>query len=332
MGGFGRFVGLVFAALTVAGSATGQEIPEPIPIVRGIPAPPDSEVIALCPDIGEFPEVWTARDGGLAEKLARGRRKVFLVDPWDTTEARVDGFDGVVRVVYPALVDRLARAGNGRVTWIGHGLCGMLPVAAAARRSAHTPAARWAAVGTRFAYRSPSPLLTAWLAGWTGAERPLPELLESLLFSGLRTGLGSRNSSVPNSVQGEGTTPSQILESFHRTKLSRPPAKAVLADVARWFQSGSMTDTEGWTDYTLGYQTVSGPALIVAGASDAMAPPEDVLPAVEALPDSLDVRFELLSRINGDREEYGHLGMLLSRFSARDVDSLIARWLAKEGS
>ncbi len=332
MGRIGRFVGVVFAVLMGSSPAMAQKIPEPVPIVRGIPAPPKSEVIALCPDIGEFQEVWTARDGGLAEKLAAGRRKVFLVDPWDTTEARVDGFDGVVRVVYPALVDKLARAGNGKVTWIGHGLCGMLPIAASARQSDNTPAARWVALGTRFAYRSPSPLLQQWLASWQGAERALPELLESLLFSGLREKLGSRNSSVPVSIEGEGATPSQIMESYHRNKLSRPPARAVLEDVVRWFQTGTMTDTEGWTDYTRGYDTVTGPALIVAGASDAMAPPEDVLPVVDSLPESVGARFELLSRINGHREEYGHLGMLLSRHSARDVDGLISRWLAGGGS
>jgi hypothetical protein len=330
MGWIERFLSVVAASLSIVAPAHAQQVPEPLPIVLGIPAPPNSEVIALCPDVGEFPEVWTARDHGLglAGRLAQRGYKVFLVDPWDSTEARVDGFDGVVRTSYPVLMDRLAELGNGRVTWIGHGLCGMLPIAAAARASVRTPAARWVALGTRFVYRSPSPLLEQWLAGWQGAERPLPELLENLLFTGLRTQYGSRPSSVPPTIEGEGTTPAQILESFHRHKLSRPPARAVLEDMTRWFETGSLTDTEGWTDYTLGVATVPGRALIVAGASDPLAPPEDVLPVLDGLPESAAAQFELLSRVNGDREEYGHLGMLLSRNSARDVDKLIARWLA----
>jgi len=330
MGWIEWFGGALVAGLLITTPARAQEVPDPIPVVRGIPAPQDADVVALCPDIGEFPEVWLARDGsGLAGRLATGRSKVFLVDPWATTEARVDGFDGVVRTVYPALLKKLGAAGNGEVTWVGHGLCGLLPLAAAARASVNVPAKRWIALGTRFAYRSPSPLVERWLAGWGGAERPLPELLESLLFTGLRERLGSRPSSVPVGMEGEGTTPSQILESFHRNKLSRPPAKAVLEDLGRWFETGRMTDTEGWTDYTLGYQSVTGPALLVAGASDPFAPPEDVLPALDALPAAVEAEFELLSRINGDREEYGHLGMLLSRFSGRDVDGLITRWLAE---
>ncbi len=329
MRGIGRFAAVFAATLGAALPALAQEIPEPEPIVRGIPAPPDSEVVALCPDVGEFPKVWTAREGdGLAGRLARGNVKVFLVDPWDTTEARVDGFDGVVRSVYPALMDRLGRLGNGRVTWVGHGLCGLLPVAGAARASVRTTPTRWVALGTRFAWRSPSPLVRRWLESWRGAERPLPELIASVLFTGLRSRLGGRPSSVPPELgDGEGD-PAAILEAVHRNTLARPPAKAVLEDMIRWFETGQMTDTEGWTDYETGYASVTGPALLVAGASDPVAPPEDVLPALEQLPASVGAEFELLSRINGDREEYGHLGMLLSRHAARDVDARIAAWIA----
>jgi homoserine acetyltransferase len=118
-----------------------------------------------------------------------------------------------------------------------------------------------------------------------------------------------------------------VLEAYHRDHLARPPPKAVLEDVIRWFDTGEMWDSEGWIDYARGFETVPGEALIVAGASDPISPPESVLPAMDLLPESAAARWHLLSRIDGDREEYGHLGMLLSRHSARDVDPMVAAWL-----
>ncbi len=320
---------VVACALSIPGSGWSADgWPDPVPIVRGIPAPPDADVIALCPDIGEYPRVFTARDGeGLAGRLASGSQyRVVLVDPWSSTAARVAGFDGVAREVYPGMIDQLAAQG-GEVTWIGHGLCGLLPIAASARASVRTVAARWVALGTRFDYRDPSPLLRGWLDAWRAGERPLPQQLAALLFSGLRPALGNRPSSAPAHLGDDGGDPAGVVEAFWRERLSREPASAVLEDIGRWFETGRMTDSEGWTDYSRGYESVTGPALLVAGASDAMAPPEDVLPAMDRLGSDVGARFHLLSRSDGDKEEYGHLGMLLSRHSARDVDGMISAWI-----
>lgn len=336
MAGDGRgtatLIALFFVTLGLALVPTRTEAeiyPEPEPVVRGFPAPPGAEVVALCPDFSEWPSVFTARDGsGLAGRLARTRRRVFLVDPWKTVAARVDGFDGVVREVYPWLLERLEQlSGGGEITWVGHGLCGLLPVAATARGSVLSP--RWVALGTRFDYRLPSPLLTEWLHAWHGSERPLPKLITALLFTGLRPALGSRRTSVPTALGVDpDDEPGAVIEAYHRDHLARPPPAAVLEDVRRWFATGEMTDSEGWIDYQRGFAEVGGPALIVAGASDAAAPPESVLPALDQLPDSFDATWHLLTRLDGDREEYGHLGMLLSRHSARDVDLMIAAWLS----
>jgi pimeloyl-ACP methyl ester carboxylesterase len=321
---------LIALALVVPSTSARAEIyPEPEPVVRGFPPPPNADVVALCPDFSEWPTVFTARDGsGLAGRIARTRKKVVLVDPWKTVAARMDGFDGVVREVYPWLLERLGQmAGDGKVIWIGHGLCGLLPVAATARGSALAPS--WVALGTRFDYRLPSPLLEEWLRAWHEEERPLPELLKSLLFSGLRPALGSRLTSVPTALGTDpDDDPAAVLEAYHRDNLARPPPRAVLEDVRRWYATGDMTDSEGWIDYRRGFAEVGGPALIVAGASDAVSPPEAVLPALDALPGAAEVTWHLLSRVDGDREEYGHLGMLLSRHSARDVDPMILAWLA----
>ncbi len=308
--------------------AAASDRPEPKPVVRGTPSGYEAEVIALCPDIGERPEVFLARDGeGLAGHLARGNWKVYLVDPWSTPTAAAEGFDGVVRDVYPWLLKRLAEAsGHDRITWVGHGVCGLLPLAAAARPSGNPPPTRWAALGTRFDWSLPSPELKRWVQSWKDGGGPLPDLVQRLLFTGLRGALGARNSSVPRGVRVVGT-PAESLEFLHRDKISRRPPAAVLEDLERWMRQGRVTDRAGWVDYEIGYANVQGPALLVSGASDAVAPPEQVLPALDRLDAKVGAQWHLLSRINGDREEYGHLGMLLSRHAARDVDELLTAWL-----
>ena len=316
----------------LSGVARAGAVPEPVAVVRGQASGYESEVIALCPDISERPEVFTARDGeGLAGHLALGRQKVYLVDPWSSPTAHAEGFDGVVREVYPQLLERLAlQSGNKRITWIGHGLCGLLPLAAAARPSGNPPATRWVALGSRFSWAHPSPALVDWVAA-SLAARALPDAVQRLLFTGLRDALGARRSSLPSGIEARGSLP-ESFELFHRQTIGRPPPRAILEDMQRWFEAGRMTDRAGWIDYGVGYDNVRGPALIVAGASDAVAPPEDVLPALDRLGADVGASYRLLSRVEGDREEYGHLGMLLSRHASRDVDALISAWLAGEGS
>jgi hypothetical protein len=284
--------------------------------------------VALCPDIGERPEVFTARDGdGLAGSLARAGYRVYLVDPWDSVEARTEGFDSVVRKVYPDLLRRLEKlGGTERVTWIGHGLCGMLPVAVAARPAAKLPPVRWVALGTRFDWSLPSPLVIRWLQNWKSDAAVLPRLVANVLFTGLRRRSGPRLSSVPAGLAQDGA-PELVLEAFHRSSVARRPPTELVDDLLRWFETGAARDREGWLDYRRGLDVVAGPALLVSGATDPMAPPEDVLAGLRQLSQESSPGYWSLSRANGNREDYGHLGMLLSRHSAHDVDRLLLRWL-----
>lgn len=319
-------LGLVLCA-SLAGSAAAADPLEPVPVVRGQPSAFDTEVVALCPDISDRPDVFLARDGdGLAGHLALGHQKVYLVDPWASPTAHAEGFDGVVREVYPQLLARLAQlSGHDRITWIGHGLCGLLPLAAAARPSGNPPPTRWIALGTRFDWRLPSPALVDWIAASVVA-RALPDAVQRLFFTGLREALGARRSSLPPAIEARESLPVSF-EVFHRQTLARPPPVAVLEDMQRWFAAGRMTDRAGWIDYSIGYENVRGPALLVAGASDPVAPPEDVLHGLDRMAPEVGAGYRLLSRVEGAREEYGHLGMLLSRHASRDVDGMISAWL-----
>ena len=130
-------------------------------IVRGVPAAPGSPVVALCPDMTERPEVFLARgEQSLAVVLARSGYKVLLVDPWSAQAVSAEGFDALASDVYPALVEELRRRADGaQITFVGHGLCGFVPIAAASSSPASSAPLDWVAIGTRLNWARPSPLL-----------------------------------------------------------------------------------------------------------------------------------------------------------------------------
>ena len=305
-----------------------QEVPL-TPVVRGAPAGAGAEVVVLCPDIGVRPEVFISRGrGGLGLKLAQSGYRVYLVDPWNSSAASDDGFDGVVSVVWPTIMEKVKQiAGGAPVTFVGHGLCGLLPTAAAvAPRGTEIPGMRWVAMGSRFDWRIASPAWLEWLQAWDREERPLPRLTSRTFMTGFRPALGGRASSAPPTLSQEGDVV-EVMYRFYEKGLHREPPRAVVADVLRWFATGAMTSRQGWVDYGDGLALVKGSALVVAGMADPVAPPEDVLYVLDRLPASANARYRLLSRASGHNEEYGHLGMLLSRHAAWDVDRVLLAWL-----
>lgn len=312
------------------GVALAGDVPDPVPFVSGSQPAVDAEAVALCPHIGERPEVFLSGQGkGLAGTLARLGYRVYLVNPWVTEEARTHGIDGVARSVYPVILRKLAKmSGQDEITWVGHGTCGVLPIASAATpvEGGKIPTVRWVALGTRFDYRFPSDAEMAWLTTWSDGEPPLPLAVKRMYMTGLRAALPPRNASTPPRLDQE-LEPHDALARLFNKSYAIPPPKAVVDDLLRWYRDGRMTSKEGWVDYDRGFELVTGPVLFVAGATDTVAPPEDMLPAYERLGTRLATRFRLMSRVNGHREEFGHLGLVLSRFARRDVDAVIGAWL-----
>ncbi|MCO4774016.1 MAG: hypothetical protein KDA24_28545 [Deltaproteobacteria bacterium] len=325
------FAGLaaLFAMVAAPSPVMAQEEVQLVPVVSGKPAGPDADVVVLCPDLGLRPEVFLSRGtGGLATRLAASGYRVYLVDPWNTSMASDDGFDGVVAEAFPQILGKVKTvAGAARVTFVGHGLCGLLPVAAAADPRGTSLQYRWVGLGTRFAWHVAAPRWTQWLQAFVDGERPLPAVAKSVLLTGFRPGVGARASSIPASLPQEEDIDEAMYRFYDRSLYREPPA-GVIRDLFRWMQTGAMTSRQGWVDYGRGLDVVQGPALLVAGMSDSVAPPEDVLAGVDRLRARISVDHRLLSRANGHREEYGHLGMLISRHAARDVDRLLLAWLA----
>jgi len=298
-------------------------------VIRGAQPAPGADVVALCPDLTERPQVFTSRgEDSLASRLARAGKRVFLVDPWSATATASSGFDGAVTEVLPELLRELnLRAGGGEVHWIGHGICGLLPMAAAARGDEDAAALHWIALGTRFDWTRPSDPLRSWLEAWAEDEDPVPAATQRVLFTGLREAMGPRASSVPAGLRsGTGRSAGEELENYHRNTLLRSPPKVLLEDVGRWFSGGKISAATGWIDYSVGLEKMTGDGLLVAGMSDPWAPPEAVMTArVAAASDRFE--FKVLARSEGAKEDYGHLGMLLSENASADIDRLVLHWL-----
>ncbi len=282
-------------------------------LVTAPAAAEERTVVALCPDVGEDPDVFVVRDGrrSIAWRLAAAGYDVERVDPWSGAPADERGFDAVVEEVYPALVRTLQR--RGPVIWVGHGLCGLLPAAAAATGDAPVLAG-WASVGTRMDYRQQPPSVAAWLDAWAAGAAPSADTEARTLLTGVLTDPRPGSSSRAD------------VAALFGDRVARPPPAAVVQDLQRWYAEGRAVDRRGEVDYLLGLHRVDGPALLVAGCSDPVAPPEDVLPALDTM--TCDVRYRMLSRINGHGEEFGHVGMLLSRAAPRGLDRVLLSWLA----
>ena len=298
-------------------------------VIRGAQPAPGADVVALCPDLTERPQVYTSRgEDSLASRLARAGKRVFLVDPWSATATASSGFDGAVTEVLPALLSELSmRASGGEIYWIGHGICGLLPMAAAARGNEDAAAIHWIALGTRFDWTRPSGPLRSWLQAWAEDEDPVPAATQRVLFTGLREAVGPRASSVPPALRTDtNRSAAEELETFHRNKLLRAPAKVVLEDLIRWFSAGTISASTGWIDYSVGLEKMTGDALLVAGMTDPWAPPESALPAPAAA-GSARLEVKVVGRSEGAKEDYGHLGMLLSENASADIDRVVLHWL-----
>jgi len=187
------------------------------------------------------------------------------------------------------------------------------------------PEPRWIALGTRLDVRLPSDAALALATAWAGGEQPDREVLARAWWTGVREDRPGRAGSAPAGAPVAGTTAERMAR-LGRNVIEQPVPAEVARDLLRWLEQGVASDRAGGRDYLAGLEQVRGPALLVSGASDPLAPPEDVLAGLDRAAGA-DVRHRMLSVVNAHREEYGHLGMLLSRTAGRDLDRVVLAWL-----
>jgi len=276
------------------------------------------EVVVLCPDIGETAAVFTTRDGGggLAQRLIRAGHVVELADPWSGAVAREGGFDAVVDEVYPVIVAQAAGDGAD-VIWIGRGLCGLLPAAFASADVDGTPTVvAWASLGTRFDYRHAPPSHVQWLRSWSSGDAPGPAVERRALLTGL----------APTRRDRRRGSELAAVEQLWRSRVAVAPPAAVVEDMLRWYETGAVARRDDGQNYLSGLEAAGQRALMIAAITDPLAPPEDVIAGLEMAQG--DLSYRMLSRVNGHGEEFGHVGMMLSRAARHGVEPVVVAWLA----
>ncbi len=258
-------------------------------------------MVVACPEFPFRAHLFQAGPGGgLAGALEREGGRVVLADLWVEAEKGAMDWREVIEGPYrDALEEARALAGGGKVAFVGHGLCGLLPVLAMA--DGWSGPDLLVALGTPFEFRFPSPSLKDWLKnpGDAGAR-------EALFRAGILT-----RERVP-------------LEDV-------APAPRVLGEVRRWFQSGFGPESGDGASMTEALRRFRAPLLLMAGGGDAFAPPEDALPGYD-FARSPDVTFRVLSWSDGAKGDYGHLGLLLGPDAGRDVWKPLIRWLRERGN
>lgn len=231
------------------------------------------------------------------------------------------GFDTHVTLDAPAALAEVRRlTGADRVFWVGHSMGGMLGYVLAGGPEG-AALAGLVAVGSpvsfgdrgglaRRAARLLGPL--AWLR-----TRPIQALLAPL--SGWVSPPGGRLVVNPRNMDG----PVIRRALFNLVgELSRGHA----AQFGGWIRTGRFESRDGKVDYLARLSAATVPALLLAGAADALAPPPSVEAAYERL-GSADKTFEVLGRETGCDVDYGHGDLLLGRAAPAEVYPRITGWL-----
>lgn len=251
--------------------------------------------VVVCPDFPLSARIFRGGPaGGLAAALERAGHRVIEVDPW--TEGHRDALDleGILDGPVAAALGE-ARAHRRPVAWIGHGVCGLLPAYAAARRDPVPDLL--VALGTPFDFSLPAPALLRFLAD--PADAGAREVL-------WRNGIGARERIPFPDVT---------------------PAPWVLRDLREGWESGRGPRVAGVrTDDAIA--SWNRPLLVVAGTVDGLAPPEDALRGYRLAP-STDRAFRVVGWAEHARGDYGHLGFLLGDGAPRDVWRHLIAWLGE---
>ncbi len=235
--------------------------------------------------------------------------------------ARAYGFDAHVTLDAPAALAEVRRVtGAPRVFWVGHSMGGMLGYVLAGGPEGEALAGV-VAVGSPVRFdvqrkvvrrlgRLLSPLARV-------RTRPVQALMAPL--AGWVAPPGTRL--ILNPANMDGAVVRRALFNLV-SELSVGHA----AQFGAWIRAGRFESQDGSVDYRARLAAATVPALLLAGAADALAPPAAVAAAYEAL-GSPDKTYAVLGTATGCAADYGHGDLLLGRHAPEEVYPRIAGWL-----
>jgi polyhydroxyalkanoate synthase len=287
--------------------------------------PPDGPPVLLVPPLAAPALCFDLRRGcSLAEYLVAGGRRTYLVDYGSIAfKDRALGFEHWIDTVLPQAIRAVSEDSGGRpVHLIGWCLGGIFSVLTAADKTADLPIASIATIAAPIDFTA-IPLVAP--------IRPLVDLTGGRLLTTVSRALGgvprplARFAFQLSAVDKYVTKPIAMLihlddreflaqieavDRFSRNMVAFP-GRTFGQIYHRFFRANDLADgTVTLTDRVISLADVRVPTLVIAGASDAIAPEPAVRRLTSVLVNAPEVRFEVCPG--------GHLGVLTGR-RARDT-------------
>ena len=289
--------------------------------------------VILIHGFGQNRYTWHSSRRSFANYLARVGWDVFNVD------LRGQGRSGRFgaprpRVMYeyieedvPAFIrEAIALSGHDRVFLVGHSMGGLISYAVGST-SMRQHVRGIVTIGSPYRFGQGSALLmllrdAAGAIGWTGLFDSNPALPVRFVGKHLqkRAALWD-NRILPLPIRGwvPGGVEKEVLDEY-LSKTFEHTSLAVALDIFKAGSRQGWKSLDGMIDYSMAFEMLDRPLLVIAGTEDQLAPPESVRPAFVGSKSS-DKTYRAWP--------LGHLDLVMGREATRTVWPMVKEWIAR---
>ena len=289
--------------------------------------------VILIHGFGQNRYTWHSSRRSFANYLAREGWDVFNVDLRGHGRARRFGAPRP-RVMYeyieedvPAFIrEAIALSGHDRVFLVGHSMGGLISYAVGST-SMRQHVRGIVTIGSPYRFGQGSALLmllrdAAGAIGWTGLFDSNPALPVRFVGKHLqkRAALWD-NRILPLPIRGwvPGGVEKEVLDEY-LSKTFEHTSLAVALDIFKAGSRQGWKSLDGMIDYSMAFEMLDRPLLVIAGTEDQLAPPESVRPAFVGSKSS-DKTYRAWP--------LGHLDLVMGREATRTVWPMVKEWIAR---
>lgn len=289
--------------------------------------------VILVHGFGQNRYTWHSSRRSFSNYLAREGWDVFNVDLRGHGRSRRFGAPRP-KVMYeyieedvPAFArEAMELSGHDSFFLIGHSMGGLISYGVAGT-SMRDHARGVVSIGSPYKFGQGSALLmllreAAAAVGWTGLFDSNPALPVRSIGQHLRKRSGLwDNRILPLPIRGwvPGGVEREVLNEY-LAKTFEHTSMSVALDILKAGGAQGFKSLDGMIDYSMAFEMLDRPLLVIAGTEDQLAPPESVRPAYEASK-SRDKTYRAWP--------LGHLDLIMGREATRTVWPLIKDWLAR---
>lgn len=287
--------------------------------------------VMLVHGFGQNRYTWHSSRRSFVNYLANEGWDVFNVDLRGHGRSRWFGAP-MPRVMYEYIEEdlpsfareALSLSGHSRLFLIGHSMGGLISYAVAGT-SLRDKVSGVATLGSPYRFGQGSALLMllregAAALGWTGLLDGNPVLPVRSVGQHLRKRAALWDARlVPLPIRGwvPGGVEREVLEEYLANTFERT-SLAVAMDIFRAGRRQGFKSLDGMIDYSMAFEMLDRPLLVVAGTEDHLAPPQSVKPGYD-LSRSSDKTYRAWP--------FGHIDIIMGREATRTVWPAVRDWL-----